>query len=499
MNRRQFLALSTSATAAVLFGGYYFLKSDAISNTQQRDRSQDGLLDLELTASYNKVSLGNQPAYLLNYNQQVPGPILEAKPGDTVRIRFTNRLSESTNLHYHGLHVSPTGNADNIFIEVPSQESFTYEFQIPSNHPAGLFWYHPHYHGLVASQVAGGLAGLFVVRGELDEIPVVKAATEEFLVLQDFSLGNNNRLVAPNHMSRMLGREGNVITGNGSVNPQLTIPQGGWLRLRLLNASPSRFYRLSLQEHPFYVIATDGGAVTEPIEMSELLLSPGERVDVLIPGNRQPGEYRLLNLPYDRGSMGMMGGGMMDGGMMGRGRHHRGEQNQQASAQTIATVTYSRESYQNQSPQKLPEKLIPGESLPEASNVRRFTLNHGMEPGMGMAFLINGRAFSGSRIDTQVALNSVEDWEIRNIGGMDHPFHIHTNPFQIISRQGVSGHPGILPVQSDRYWKDVVLVRSGETVRIRTHFQDFAGKAVYHCHILDHEDLGMMGTIHMQA
>ncbi|WP_071517778.1 multicopper oxidase family protein [Geitlerinema sp. PCC 9228] len=492
MNRRQFLALSTSATAAVFLGRCALPKSDAISQQQQNHPSQDGLLDLDLTASYNKVSLGNQPAYLLNYNQQVPGPLLEAKPGDTVRIRFTNRLSESTNLHYHGLHVSPTGNADNIFIDVPSQETFTYEFQIPSNHPAGLFWYHPHYHGLVASQVAGGLAGLLVVRGELDELPVVKAAREEFLVLQDFSLGNNNRLVAPNHMSQMLGREGNVITGNGRTNPQLMIPQGGWLRLRLLNASPSRFYRLALPEHPFYVIATDGGAVTEPIEMSELLLSPGERIDVLISGNRQPGEYRLLNLPYDRGTMGMMGGR----GMMGRGHHQR---RKQESAQSIATVTYSRESYQNQSPPKLPEKLIPVESLPEASNVRRFTLNHGMEPGMGMAFLINGRAFSGSRIDTQVALNSVEDWEIRNIGGMDHPFHLHTNPFQIISRRGASGDLGILPVQSDRYWKDVVLVRSGETVRIRTRFQDFAGKTVYHCHILDHEDLGMMGTIRMQA
>jgi FtsP/CotA-like multicopper oxidase with cupredoxin domain len=138
----------------------------------------------------------------------------------------------------------------------------------------------------------------------------------------------------------------------------------------------------------------------------------------------------------------------------------------------------------------LPQKLIPVETLPEPQRVRRFILNHGMSPGMGMVFLINGRAFDHQRLDTQVSLNTVEDWEITNTGVMDHPFHLHTNPFQVISR---NGQP-----EPFRAWKDTVLVRAGETVRLRVRFTDFPGKTVYHCHILDHEDLGMMGTIEMQ-
>jgi FtsP/CotA-like multicopper oxidase with cupredoxin domain len=118
---------------------------------------------------------------------------------------------------------------------------------------------------------------------------------------------------------------------------------------------------------------------------------------------------------------------------------------------------------------------------------RRFTLNHGMAPGMGMVFLINGRAYDHQRTDTRVRLGDTEEWELVNDGVMDHPFHVHINPFQVISR---NGRP-----EPYRAWKDVVLVRAGESVRIRTRFADFPGRTVYHCHILDHEELGMMGNL----
>lgn len=133
---------------------------------------------LILEASSNPLNLGGNQAHLLSYNRQVPGPRLEAKPANTVRIRFTNNFPQPTNLHYHSLHVPPTGNADNVFLDIPAGETLTYEFTIPQNHSAGTFWYHPHRHGLVAEQVLSGLAGLFVVRGELDEIPDIKAAQE---------------------------------------------------------------------------------------------------------------------------------------------------------------------------------------------------------------------------------------------------------------------------------------------------------------------------------
>ncbi len=501
MKRRQFLTVSASSASAIFLtrcaSGQSNARVERASCLLPRDAlverascllpqtwsSKDGLLDVSLGANYGPVSLAGQETNLLNYNGRVPGPLLEARPGDTVRIRFSNNLSQPTNLHYHGLHIPPTGTADNVFLKVPPGETWTYEFSIPKNHPAGTFWYHPHLHGLVAEQVFGGLAGLFVVRGELDEIPEIRSAKEEFLVLQDFELGSDRRIISPNHMERMTGREGSLIAVTGRVNPSLSVPAGGLLRLRLLNASPSRFYRLSLEEHPFYLIATDGGAVAEPLELQEILLTPGERADVLVRGDREPGQYRLLNLPYDRG--GMMGGGMMGGGMMG-GRRGR------SSSQTLATLSYGD---RLPAPLPLPEKLLPVEELPEPKMVRRFVFNHGMAPGMGMVFLINRQMFDHRRVDTSVELNSVEDWELTNNGVMDHPFHLHLNHFQVISRTG------ILPVtpKSDRSWKDTVLVKTGEVVRIRVPFRDFVGKTVYHCHILDHEDLGMMGILEIQS
>ncbi len=145
-------------------------------------------MELDLETSERPVNLGGKQAYLLAYNGQVPAPRLEAKAGDKVRIHLTNNLAQPTNIHYHGLHIPITGSADNVFLKIEPGEKLIYEFQIPPNHPSGTFWYHPHLHGLVAEQLFGGLAGLFIVRGELDEIPEIKAAQEEFLCCKTFLL-----------------------------------------------------------------------------------------------------------------------------------------------------------------------------------------------------------------------------------------------------------------------------------------------------------------------
>jgi FtsP/CotA-like multicopper oxidase with cupredoxin domain len=180
---------------------------------------------------------------------------------------------------------------------------------------------------------------------------------------------------------------------------------------------------------------------------------------------------------------GMMGNGMMGNGMMGQPAHERPPDRR--TAEVLATVAYRGSTTAT----PLPVILIPTVPLSEPDTVRQFTLNHGM--GGGMVFLINGQPFDHHRIDTQVKLNTVEDWEIRNTGMMPHPFHIHTNQFRIISRNG----------QPEPYaaWKDVVSVSPGETVRIRIPFRSYAGKTVYHCHVLDHEDRGMMGILDIQA
>ena len=479
INRRQFLALSGAGAGSFILasctrGQIGRASSNSALNSNQLYQSQNGLLEVDLEASEQAVNLGGKEAYLLAYNGQVPAPRLEAKPGDKVRLHFTNNLEQPTNIHYHGLHIPITGNADNVFLKIDPRKKLTYEFQIPANHPAGTFWYHPHLHGLVAEQLFAGLAGLFIVRGELDEIPEVKAAKEEFLVLQDFALDDDGRPMGSRHMSLMMGREGDIITVNGQQNPNFSLAGEGLLRWRILNASPSRFYRLALENHSFHLIATDGGALNKPVEINELLLTPGQRGEVLVKGDQQPGQYRLLNLPYDRGSMGMMGGGMMGG-------------SDRNAPTALATVNYE-SSVETLS---LPTKLGSIAALPEPQAEKSFQLNHGMSPTVGMAFLINGQPYNGDRLDTKVKLNTTEDWELINTGVMDHPFHVHGNAFQVISR---NGQPEPLLA-----WRDTVLVKRGETVRIRIPFSDFAGKTVYHCHVLDHEDLGMMGNLMINA
>lgn len=517
MKRRHFLSISAAGAGSVFLAQCSRVSTSSTNEAQKVAQSfsqkslpavytsTDGLLDLDLEASYKTINLNGKPATLMAYNGQVPGPRLEARPGDTVRIRFTNNLPDPTNIHYHGLNISHSGNADNVFLSVQPGETFTYEFSLPEDHPAGTFWYHPHRHGFVANQVFAGLSGFFVVRSDLDEIPEVKAASEAFLALKDFQLDDEGNIASPDRMAVMMGREGALVTASGQVNPSLSIPANGLLRLRLLNASISRFYRLQVEQHSMQLIATDGGALSAPVEVKELLLVPGERAEVLIRGdgeaspqeNRTPGSYRLLNLPYDRGGMGMMGGNSMGGMQMGEGHSMGGMDMNSSDPATsgetlpLATFTYS-DSPQNEIA-VLPAQLIPIEPLPAAQNTRRIELSMRMLFMRGMAFTLNDKTYSEDRTDIQVPLNTVEEWEIANVDAdmMDHPFHLHAAPFQVISR---NGQPEPYPA-----WKDTVLVRGGETLRIRIHFKDFPGKSVYHCHILDHEELGMMGVIDVQA
>jgi FtsP/CotA-like multicopper oxidase with cupredoxin domain len=484
LHRRQFLSWGLAGTAAILanrcsrgagFGrGPFSQRSENPSLAAHR--SQSGLLAVTLQAQQQQVPLANQTATLLAYNGQVPGPYLEAKAGDTVQITFENQLAQTSNLHFHGLHIPPTDNADNVFLAIPTGERQQYEFVIPANHPGGLFWYHPHHHGVVAEQVFGGLAGALVVRGQVDEIPEIQAAQEAILVLQDFDLNRRGQLQEPMPIFRRWGRQGNLITVNGDRASELLIPQSGLLRLRLLNASPSRIYRLRLENHPWHLIGLDGGTLTEPAEIEDLILAPGERADILVAGNREPNTYALLSLPYDRGIAGMMHG-------MGRQHHHR------AGVDT-ALRTLARLSYKDgpAAAVPLPKTLIPTAQLSEPVRRREFVLDHGID--QGQLFLINGSGFEHDRIDTTVQLGTVEDWHIINQAGMDHPFHIHTNAFQVLRQEGAP-----FPFQC---WKDVVNVKAYGSADLRIAFTDFPGKTVYHCHILDHEDQGMMGILEMK-
>lgn len=439
--------------------------------------AKDGVLDVSLISqAHAQPSSTLALANRLTYNSSTPGPILEARPGDTLRLTLINQLENSTNLHFHGLHISPE--IDNVFREVISGERYTYEFQIPKNHPAITGWYHPHYHGLVAEQVFGGLAGPIIIRGDLDDIPEIQQAQEALLMLQDIdsALIADPKKLSP--LAKKWGREGSIILVNGQQDPVIDLPQNGLLRLRLVNASASRIYQLRLKDHPWHLIATDRGAIAEPTELETLSLSPGERVELLVSGQHEPGSYEILSLPYDRG-IGEMLTAMGDAVQQMPGLAI-------PQTTTIATLRYVPSKQTVAVP--LPKQLVPVSPLPTPIKTREFILNHGSDTStQSVGFIINNQAFAMNRVDTRVSLNTVEDWRIINKASMDHPFHLHTNRFQVVARN--SQPENVLA------WKDTVAIGGYETVTLRVKFEDFSGRSVYHCHILDHEDQGMMGIL----
>ena len=474
LSRRHFLTLGAATVGSVALGRYFWPTSQAIEPIAPRI-ARDGFLDVTFTAERSRLWFGRQSISGLTYNGLAPGEVLELKAGDTLRLTLNNQLDEPTNLHYHGLHIPPTGTADDVFRHVLPGESYTYEFQLLPNHPATLAYYHPHVHGLVAKQVFGGLGGAIVVRGAIDEIPEIQAAREEIVVLKDFGDRFGRSLRGREHLG---GRHGPILTANGRLDSRWILPQNGLLRLRLLNASPSRYYRLAVEDHPLYLIGTDGGAIEYPVELDTIVLTPGERADILVKGDREPGTYRLLDFGVATGGMHGMGRMHGRGGMHGRGRTNE--------PTAIAAIEYG----EPVRPLDIPDTLGTIDPLPEPETVHRIDLGHGMAPG-GMVFLLNGKAFDRDRVDIRTRVGRVEDWEIANRGMTAHPFHIHVNSFQIVSRNG-SPEPF-------RAWKDTVNINPGEVVRLRTRYDDFPGQTVYHCHILDHEDAGMMGILEIEA
>lgn len=218
--------------------------------------TQPATVAYALTAGPAGVLVGGQSATLWTYNDSFPGPLLRVREGDRVRIDLTNRLGEPTNLHFHGLHISP--DVDNPFLEVPPGGSTAYEFTVPDG-SAGTYWYHPHMHGRVARQLFAGLAGALIVEGSFDDSPALGNAEEYVLVLKDVSLVDG---AAAPHLpfDWMNGKEGELRLVNGALRPVLA-PQRSVIRLRLINASNARYYRLLLDGHFLHLIATDGGLI----------------------------------------------------------------------------------------------------------------------------------------------------------------------------------------------------------------------------------------------
>ena len=442
-------------------------------------RSSGGRLSTTLRAAPGATVAGRRTEAWA-FNGTVPGPTLVARPGDTLAITLDNQLPAMTNLHTHGLHVSPAGTSDNPFRTVAAGTQAAYEIVLPVNHPTGTYWYHPHHHGLVADQVFAGLYGAILVVGD-DELTVDR---ERVLVVSDITLTADGQVPAVSHMAVMQGREGETVLVNGVVQPVLGADSGALERWRLVNACTSRFLDVSLDGHVFGLLGRDGQQLGAARDVPHLLVPPGGRADLLV-RMADAGTYAVRTASVDRIRSSGMGMGMgMDGSTLSREAVLASVEVGSAAASTVAPTgsgaaasgwpTWSRD-----------VRDLRGTAV---RTQRRLVFTMGMGGGM---FEIDGQVFDPARVDQSVMLGSVEEWTIANTSSMDHPFHLHVWPFQVLS---AADHDPAGPPD----WRDVVNVPSNGAVTVRIAFEDFSGASVYHCHVLDHEDQGMMGVVEVR-
>lgn len=506
INRRQFLKVTGAGASALVTGGITSLVEAAGAGaTTKSAENFNPDLDIALKAtsaessilpgnptsvwSYRAQLLKGDPASLVHLERSYLGPVIRARTGQKVRIRFTNDVADETIVHWHGLHVPADMDGHPRFV-IPKGESYIYEFEVRNR--AGTYWYHPHPHGITGPQVYGGLAGLFLVSDDEEEAAGLPSGEYDIpLVLQDRAFDNSNQLIylSGHRMEQMTGFLGDWIMVNGQPGFNLPVATRAY-RLRFLNGSNSRIYKLAWQDgHPLTIIGTDGGLLEKPVQRRYVMLGPGERLELWADFSQYPvgSESTLVSLPFDAGAM---GGGRMGGGMMGSGA---GLPN--GAGFSILKVSVNR---QEKETRALPQRLstINRYRYTEAvnrENPRRFHLvmRH-------MSWTINGRTFRMREVanDEKVRLNTLEVWEFINEGGgmgmmggmnMPHPMHLHGMQFQVLERRGVR-HEGYV----DEGWKDTVLLMPGERIRLLVRFGDYPGMFLYHCHNLEHEDMGMM-------
>jgi FtsP/CotA-like multicopper oxidase with cupredoxin domain len=396
------------------------------------------------------------------YNGISPGPTLELNEGDRVIVHFKNDLAEPTTVHWHGIHL-PASQDGAPFDPVPAGGARDYVFTIPRG-TAGTYWYHPHLHHRTGYQVAKGLVGAIIVRAPDDPLPKV---AERLLLLADQRFAADGSIDLPDPKSAQgrlddeNGREGDVMFVNGQILPTLSIKPGEVQRWRIINASAARVYRLAIPGQTFYHIGSDGGLFEQPREVSELILANSERVELLVRGGTAGSRATLQTLPYDR--------------YVPQTRPRDWNR-----ARDLVAIQVTRDApVATMIPTKL--RAIPTLDTSRATVRREVALSQGM---------INGRHMDMSRVDISAKLGATEIWKIENIVGMDHPFHLHGFQFQVIERNGKP--------EPYRSWKDAVNVPKHESVRFIVRFDDFPGKWMFHCHILNHEDMGMMGILEVK-
>jgi len=459
-----------------------------------------------------------------SYNCSLCGPVIRVRPGDQLRVHLKNEIKRTepdeepqpnstaphgfnvTNLHTHGLNVSPSGRSDNVFLDVGPEESIHLCFDIPEDHPCGTFWYHAHKHGSVALQLAGGMAGVLIVDGEgdkrsLDEQPAIKEATkpehEKILVFQQipYTPDDSGKVVdvkwqdvyAPpaDKIERAAkGKLKRYTLVNGEMVPTISMRPGEVQRWRCVHGGLEESLALALvkadtkledvndkkKRVPLYEIAVDGLPLgrLETWHAKPVELQPGYRSDLLVSAP-EPGHYLLVSQPIDDGTQSVTG-------------HPQGLINLARVEVTGAAMNPPMKLPSDDDLKDYPEKqgLKPIPKVDASRDVEFRSVDE------TKTYVVNKQPFDKDRILFCPKLGDAEEWTLRPAAGF-HPFHVHVNPF-VIDRITEDGKP-------HPTWRDTLFISEDiGKVKVRTRFNKFTGKTVLHCHNLRHEDQGMMAA-----
>jgi FtsP/CotA-like multicopper oxidase with cupredoxin domain len=484
VTRRHFLAATALTSAALLtrsgISAYAARFETPLPIPQMIDaKANANVVSLTIAQGVHAYRPG-QSVQSFGYSAPVLGPVIRLARGESAEITVENKMSQATTVHWHGLIIPGEVDGGTHNTIAPGQR---WKASLRVNQPETTAWFHPHPHEETARQVYSGLAGLLIVEdgsGERLGLPRSYGIDDLPLVLQDRFFDRSGAPVyQPGPMDIMAGYRGDTIIVNGVVAPVARVP-AGFVRLRLLNGANARIFDLRFSDgRSFQVIASDGGYLAAPVGVRSLMIAPGERYEVLVDFSN--GAEVVLETGPDQNIpvMGMMRGGepLTGGGSL---------------------VKFQIDSTKRAAVSSVPKQLVDVPLLDRSKVVvrRQFLLNDMMMGGMGFgrgdrrfgpAMAINGQPFDMERIDVETKRGTLELWEI-GAQMMAHPFHIHGTQFQILSLNGQ------VPPLHLQGWKDTVLV--ARNAQILVPFTQLATRdhpLMFHCHILEHEDAGMMG------
>jgi FtsP/CotA-like multicopper oxidase with cupredoxin domain len=455
----------TGVTVAVLVSASAAPGAEVAFSNPPEIASANGILSTTLTIKPAQLEVaGEDVTFLALYNGLYTPPVLRVQPGDTIKLLLNNFARLPTNIHYHGFNVTPEGAGDNVFLDIEQGASFQYDFDIPAGHPQGLFWYHPHRDPLLNTQIAGGMAGGIIVGDVLAPFPTLQGIPERIMLLKDLKTTKDGFPVPDPDPSGPTKR-----TVNGLWKPRLEMQPDQLEFWRIGNQSSNIFYQLTLRGQSFYIIAVDGNLQNQATKTKTLLLPPGGRLEVLVYGPKKHGEYTL--------------------------RAHRfstGPEGDEYPGQDILTVV-SKGSPVPPIPIPLPFAFPELPDLRDGPINEQRTIVFADTPDPDL-FTINGKPYNADCVDTVVTLGNVEEWIIQNTAQEAHVFHIHQLDFQVTE---INGEPKPFTGYQDVVTLPPATSGGPSVVKVLIPFTNpvIVGKFVYHCHIIQHEDQGMMANI----